>query len=1007
MTAAIPFVVISTAFPQPRHLRFDQISVNEGLSQDIVRSIFQDSRGFMWFGTEDGLNRYDGYSIEVFKHDPRDSNSISQNDIDEIYEDRRQRLWIATGDGLNLLDRAGESFLHFKNDRRDPRSISSSRITAICEDSQGTLWIGTDNGLNRYDEQSGAFSSYFYEPASQSLGGNGINCIISGRSDTLWIGTNNGFCSFAGGNFVRYLWNSPPTEKVNVLRLYQDQSGAVWAACAEQSLWRLDASGKKPERVPARETAGIPLVSKTLANPVVTSMQEDGNGCLWIGHFSGLDVYDPRTKTFSHFPANPESRNTPGGRVETIYRDKDGSMWLGTYQHGVYRYDPLKQRFVLHRNDPKSENSLGSNHVLAVYEDRAGIVWIGTDRGLDRFDPRLNVFTHYRHDPSNPHSIASKEVNAILEDRLGNLWIGGIGETSSNLDRFDAREQKFVHYPLKSVRALHEDRDGELWVGLPDEANTGVNLARLDRSRNIAAHYSVSGTGVWCIYEDRSGNFWLGGQYCCLSRFDKRTDSFVHFDADPYDSTALGSGAVRTMCEDERGNLWLGTWGGGLFRYDPKTNRFSRFLEQGGLLSNYVKGILPDGHGNLWIATERGLSRFDPGRNTFRNFTTDEGLQGDRFLSGSCFRGPGGWMYFGGTEGLNMFHPDSIRENPHLPPVVITSFKVFDRSIHLPQAISATEEIQLAPDQDFFSFEFVALDYTASRRNRYMYMLEGFDRDWVEAGTRRYAAYTGVHPGEYIFRVRGSNNDGVWNNEGAVVRIHIAPPFWRTWWFALLAGLSIIALLYSLYQYRINRLLAIERLRTRIAGDLHDDVGTDLSSIVLATQSMERTLRLSDEERAEVRQIGRIASRTQDMMRDIVWVLNSRNDTIDDLTLKMREVAERVLKGISYTFKGPDAPLSGKMSLEFKRTLFLFYKECLNNIVRHSSATEAVIEFRAAGEELILRISDNGRGFDPSTATPGLGMKSLRARAQALGGNLDISGSAKDGTRISLTVKTT
>jgi signal transduction histidine kinase len=363
-------------------------------------------------------------------------------------------------------------------------------------------------------------------------------------------------------------------------------------------------------------------------------------------------------------------------------------------------------------------------------------------------------------------------------------------------------------------------------------------------------------------------------------------------------------------------------------------------------------------------------------------------------------------MYFGGTDGLNMFHPDSIRDNPNNPPVVITSFKIFDKPTLLPQSLSATSEIHLTYDQDFISFEFVALDYTAPLKNQYAYRLEGFDRDWIEAGTRRYAAYTRLSAGEYVFRVRGSNNDGVWNNEGAAIRLIISPPFWRTWWFTILALMSVAILLYLLYRYRVNQLFAIERLRTRIASDLHDDVGTDLSSIVLATQSMVRKVPLSPQEQEDVRQIGRIALRTQDMMRDIVWVLNSRNDSLSDMVLKMREVASRVLNNISYSFQGPEVPVTEKIDLEFKRNVFLFYKECLNNIVKHSAASEVRIEVEFRQKEFILTITDNGQGFNPDTPTAGIGLRNLRSRALGLGGNLAISSRPGSGTEISLIVKT-
>ncbi len=1007
---SVAWMLPEPAPAQHPDVRFNRISTPEGLSQDIVKAIVQDSRGFMWFGTEDGLNRYDGYSIKVFKNNRGDTTSISNNDIHDIFEDSRQRLWVGTGGGLNLFDRNNESFQRFSNDTGNPLSISHNGVTRICEDPRGNLWVGTHNGLNRFEEQPQRFVHYFHDPHdSTTISSNNINSLLVDKSGALWVATDNGFCMFdeKRNHFIRYLHAHHSVNQANVTSLYEDRSGTMWVARTERGLWRLDAARKRLEPVPVDMRLSFSIFSRSLGDAVVEDMAEDTFGFVWIGHFRGLDIYDPRTKIFSHFSIHADASAGLGGRVGVVYRDKVGMMWLGTYQSGVYQYDPNRQKFHVYRHDPLSENSMSSNYVSAVFEDKSGTVWIGTEQGLDRLDAKTNTFSHYRHNPGEPGSIGSDQVNAILEGRNGSLWIGGAGRSASNLDRLDVGQQRFIHYPVKSVRSLFEDRNGELWAGLLDESNTGENLIRMDQKRNIVSRYSVPGTGVWCIYEDRDGDIWLGGQYCCLNKFDRRSNRFVQFVVNPNDTTGLNSGAVRTMHQDDEGNMWLGTWSGGLYKYDIRANRFARFAEQDGLPNNYVKAMLPDSKGNLWIATEKGMTRFSLKSLSFKNFTTEEGAQGERFLSGSCFRTGDGRMYFGGTNGLNVFHPDSVRDNPNLPPVVITSFKVFDKPVSLPNSISATKALDLAHSQDFFSFEFVALDYTAPHKNQYAYILDGYDRGWVEAGTRRYAAYTGVPPGEYVFKVRGSNSDGIWNNDGATVRILIAPPFWRTWWFMVLAIMTAAAFIYSLYQNRIRQLLAIQRLRTRIASDLHDDVGTDLSSIVLATQAIERRQPLAPEQEQELREIGNIAKRAQDLMRDIVWVLNSRNDSMGDLAQKMREVAGRVLSGIAFTLHAPDLPFQEKMSLDFKRTIFLFYKECLNNIVKHASATSVEIEIHSIEGKLVLSIQDNGRGFKPGMPTAGTGLGSLRARAEHVGGILVIDSVESGGTRISLTVKTT
>ncbi len=964
----------------------------------------------MWFGTEDGLNRYDGYSIKVYKHNLRDTTSLCDNDIHAVYEDRQHRLWIGTGGGLDRYDQGGDSFVHFKHDSTNPQSMGPGGVMSLREDAPGRLWIGTSAGLNRYDEQSQTFIHYLHNPSDPfSINSNNINSLLLDHSGVLWIATTNGLCSFdePHGRIVRYLYNGRPNAATNVMWLYEDQYGTIWAAQTEHGVWILDSARQRLRQLPLSPQPSLQVTPKELGEAVVNSIIEDSKGLVWIGHFRGLDVYDPRSNTFAHYFTNPDDPAALAGRVTAVYRDNVGMMWLGTFQSGVYRYDPNRQKFGLYKTNENAKNGNANNYTLSVFEDTTGILWTGHDRGLDRLDLKSNSVVHYRHDPHDPASIGSEQVNVIYRDKRGALWVGGTGGTNANLDRFEEAKNRFVHYPITSVRTMLEDREGELWVGLIDENNTGPNLIRIDHNGKVVGRYTAPGSGVWCIFEDRDGYLWLGGQYNYLNRFDKRKANFENFRAKADDSTWLSSDAIRAIYQSDDADLWFGTWGGGLYRYEQQTHRFFSFLEQDGLPSNYVKAILPDDRNNLWLATERGLSRFDLHTHVFKNFTSEDGLQGDRFLSGSCFRTRDGRMYFGGTDGLNVFHPDSIRDNPNIPPVVITTFKVFDKQMSFPQVAVPTNVVDLTYNQDFFSFEFVALGYTAPHKNQYAYMLEGFDKNWVSAGTRRYAAYTGVSPGTYVFRVRGSNSDGIWNNEGAALRIVIAPPFWRTWWFMFLAALSGVGILYSAYRYRVNQLLAIERLRARIAGDLHDDVGTDLSSIVLATQSIERRLPATSNQRDEVRQIGSIALRTQEMMRDIVWVLSSRNDTIDDLIMKMREATKRILGAISFTFQAPETPLPDKMSLEFKRTIFLFYKECLNNIVKHAAAKTVKIEVRSAGRGFVLTITDDGKGFNPNSHTSGLGLKNLRGRAEQIKGELVISSEPGKGTRISLSVKTT
>ena len=364
-------------------------------------------------------------------------------------------------------------------------------------------------------------------------------------------------------------------------------------------------------------------------------------------------------------------------------------------------------------------------------------------------------------------------------------------------------------------------------------------------------------------------------------------------------------------------------------------------------------------------------------------------------------------MFFGGNHGLNIFHPDSVRDHDTPPIVRLTNFKVFDKPIDLPDAIWNLSQVELSYQQDFLSFEFVALDYSSPTRNKYAYRLEGFDRNWIDAGNRRYAAYTHLPGGTYTFRVKASNGDGVWNNEGASIRIVIHPPFWETFWFRILALLTTAALLYVAYRIRLGRVLSEERLRQRIAQDLHDDVGTNLSTIALASRSLVQKRGPGKEANEALERIGTVAQRTTDQMKDIVWVLKTNNDSLDNLVSKMREVAGQLLVGKHYTFNAPAEGLLEKVNLEFKRHLFLFYKECLNNIAKHSGATNVVIGVEYLNGMFMINIEDDGKGFAEEAGTTGSGLQNLRARAKQIGGSVTITSNPGRGTHIILTVKMT
>lgn len=1002
-----------------QEMRFDHLSTEQGLSQDIVTAIVQDQQGFMWFGTEDGLNRYDGYSIRVYKHDPFDSTSLASSWVNALFVDGDGNLWVAGSEGLDRYDPNRDLFLHYRSNQTNPGSLSNNRVSSLCGASDNMLWVGTSFGLNRFDPRNGKFVRYHHDPADPaSLSSDTIGAIYRDADGILWVGTSNGLNRFISttGEFQYYPETSGSSRRFaarNIQSIFEDSRRNLWIAQFSTGVFRFDRTRSSFTLYPAR-----PSNPSRLADSRVFSITEDRNGTIWFGLFTGLDLYDYATDTFTHIHGDsrmPQSLSSD--RIYCLYRDHANALWMGTWQGGVNRFDPNKPSFSLFRHIQGDPNSLAGEEVLSILEDRNGEIWAGTaGGGLSRYNPRTRTFHNYVHHPGNVHSLSSDHVAALVEDPGGDIWAGCV--EGGSLDRYDRKRNRFIHYPLHNIQSLFRDSGGEIWVGL-----VYAGLARYDRMNDSFRHYepnpadsgSLRGTGVWAIHEDRSGALWVGtwqGNFC-LNRFDRATRRFTHITTDPSNPRSISSNSVRAMHEDRDGNMWIGTWGGGLNKYDPRTNAFTRFTDRDGLPNNYVNGILADSQDRLWISSDRGLTRLDPRNGQFKNFTPDDGLQGYRFLSGSCARGRSGRFYFGGDHGFNTFYPDSIRDNPYVPPVVITRFTIFDQPAQLPLAIWATDEVRIGYDQTFFAFEFVALDFSSPAKNRFAYMMEGFDRDWVHSGTRRYAAYTHLEPGTYIFRVRGSNNHGIWNENGATLRLVIAPPFWRTWWFYLLSFVLVAFTLYAFYRYRVRKIVEVERLRTRIASDLHDELASNLTSIAMFSKIVHEKVQGRDvipEQHSEL--LERITTLSQDSVsaiRDIIWAIDPRTETLSDLLERLNDtmVSDCLAHNITLRIQRPmDGALPTTNLLpEQRRHIWLILKEAVHNAIKHAGCSEVVVSATSPSPLLMLTVQDNGRGFEGPSRTESKGLGTMKMRAEQLGGEFSIETGKETGTKITVKIR--
>lgn len=803
--------------------RLEALSVEHGLSHNTVYAIVQDRQGYLWFGTQDGLSRYDGYHFTEYRHDPDDPQTLSDNAVLALYVDRSGSLWAGTRQGLNRLDEGGRAFVRYRQDPSDPQSLGGKEVRAILEDRAENLWVGTlEGGLSRLDRKSQAFTHFRHDPGDpSSLSDNSVLALYEDRSGTLWIGTQSGGLNSldpANGTITRYEMDPANLDRFPVKAIFEDSQGRLWIGSDGSGLHWLDRTSQT-----FTSFRNDPDDASTLIDNRVQTILEDGAGRLWVGTKGGANLWDQDHAAWHFYKSVGDLYNLNSNWVTTLYEDRSGVVWLGTAGGGLNKYSRTQDRFALYTQRPNYE-SISANMVTAILEDRQGLLWVGTVAGgLNMIDRKNQSITQYYHNSRDPNSISSNDISALVEDSQGDLWIGTL---DSGLNFYSPERKAVLHYRHNPadrrslsedwITALYQDSSGVLWVGT---GSGGLN--RLDRNAGVFERYrynpedpnSLSHNRVNAIFEDRHGNLWIGTQ-AGVNRW-MGEGKFQHYrSAEGEIGTArqgsLSNDIVNAFSEDPSGVLWIGT-DGGLNRFDPSTETFAVISEEDGLPDDVINGILADEKGHLWLSTNRGLSNFDPQSGRFRNYDVHDGLQSSQFNPGAYFESPSGEMFFGGIQGFNAFFPQRVKalENRLPPPVVITAIK--KGSQILGENLSPGESLQLSYQDHFISFEFSALDYTVPEKNQYMYKLDGVDEDWVDAGTRNFASYTNLSGGNYIFRVRGANSDGVWNEEGLAIAITVTPPFWETVWFRGLAVLALLGGGLGTYRLRVKSIQARNR----------------------------------------------------------------------------------------------------------------------------------------------------------------------------------------------------
>ena len=833
--------MVGLGFSQPllgqnRSIRFDHLSADDGLSQGTVICVLQDRQGFMWFGTQEGLNRYDGYSFQVYRKNPDDPLSLSNDWIQALEQSRDGDLWIGTqGGGLNRWNRQRDAFSHYRFEAAESKSLPSDRIRVLLEDRQGVLWVGTEeSGLARLGDGETDFERFRSDPdAPESLVSDEIRALYEDRKGILWVGTLGGLDHYdsASGAFVHHppSKTSANTQSIKIRSIEGDGKDLLWVG-TDEGILTFDLG----RRAFSTDSSGNFAV---LSKDRVRSLHLADRNRLWIGTDAGLYAWDRELRElvgFRHLASDPTS--LPADQVMTIFEDRGEILWVGTLGGGVARWNPRTWPFALYRGDLSNPKSPGNN-IFAFTEDQQGQLWVGSlGGGLSRLDRQRDHVKHFQHDPDDPRSLPGDGVTALATDGAGNVWVGTV---SQGLSRYDSATERFRTYynnprdPLSlsgnAVTAILPTREGILWVG-----THGHGLNRLDPKSEVFERFqhdaedstSLSNDRVMSLAEDSEGRLWIATDGGGLSRFDGRDfRNFLHQSDDP---GSLSGDNLTVVHVDGKDQLFVGTQGRGLVRLvaiNEETGRatFNRVTARDGLPSDTIWGIDSDSKGWLWISTNRGLSHWDPEDGEIKNYDTSHGLQSSEFNLGAHYRSPSGELFFGGVNGFNAFFPEEIEENTYVPPVVLTSFSVLNEPRTFDRPLTEVDSIILDHRDDFFSFEVAALDFTAPHKNRYRYRLEGFRDGWVDHENRRRIDFTSLDPGEYTLRVLGSNNDGVWNQEGLTIALTITPPFWHAWWFRIAGVWALASLILVVFRVRTRAIRRNnEKLRLLVEERTHD-----------------------------------------------------------------------------------------------------------------------------------------------------------------------------------------
>jgi ligand-binding sensor domain-containing protein/two-component sensor histidine kinase len=1002
-----------------KNVTFRHLTVRSGLSQSAINAIFQDSSGKLWIGTEDGLNRFDGYVFDHFKHDPQNTNSLLHSWIWDISEDWEGNLWVATWAGLCKMNSAKTQITRYVPIEGDSTSLSNFRTDCLLTDRSGTLWIGTwGGGLHRYNKSQDNFKQYLPGPGDNELSHGFVRRVYEDADGQIWVGT-------WGGGLCRY---DP------ILDNFEKNYGAENAELIERSV-------------------------------VITSISDGPDGELWIGTYeNGVVVFDKsekkwidRKETFFDILKTKS--------ITSIFKDNDGFIWVGTQRDGLFLYQGGEFRQIQQKET--SEYGLLSNHVTTIFQEKNGAITIG-NTGLSIYHKSRMKFIPVRTSLAGVAGLSDANIWSFAEYPPGVLWVGSQTGGIDLVSVSDGMEVLFMNEPWtnllrgKYVKAISVDITGNVWLGAigdglvkvsPDRTISIDHNARLTDpalsqqirinallsvdsiiyigtgfsgvfiynqfTQQIARKYfvyndtmQVSSEYVNTLFHDQQGNIWLGSGGGGLSKMSLETDTLIRYFHNSENNHSLSSDIVNCIFQDNEGVLWLGTNYGLNELIKEKDGKFNSFNEEfrnyslnEGLPNEIVYGIQGDMAGNLWLSTNVGLSKFDLSTRTFTNYTVEDGLQENEFNGNASLRLSNGHLVFGGINGLNIFHPDSIRLDTLQPEIILATLLIAGTPVNVDSIISIKQKIKLPFTRNFISVEYAAIEYVAPDKIKYAIKLEGADEDFFESGSRRFTTYASLSPGDYVLQAKCTNRDGIWGSEKSLLSFTIMPPFYLSWWFIFLAILIVSIIIYGLFRWRLTQLLEIERIRSKISADLHDDIGSSLTKISMFSELIS-SQHGSEAFADKLTSIRKLSGDVISSMSDIVWSIDARHDYIENMIDRMKDFALSTCEqtDIKVQFDLNIEDPKRKIKPLYRQNLYLIFKEAVSNVLKHSGADTIFITIIQSGENLNLQIQDNGKGLhDKKFNLGGNGLLNMELRTKRMKGKFQVNDN--QGLSVSCSVK--